>query len=379
MRIALIITRGDFPGGAQVHLVALACALRDRGHLVEVIVGQPGPLGQELAQMGIPVHAVAFMVHPLNPWLDFRALVHLVRLLGRLQPDLVAAHSSKAGLLARLAARIVGLPSVFTAHGWSFTEGVSVFRRHLFRWLEACSVPLLDRAICVSEYDRALALASKVGTPESLVTVHNGIATSGQEPVARPEKDDVRLIMVARLGDPKEPHRLLEALARLPSRVSLDLVGEGPQSGELTTLAKDLGIESRVRFLGRREDVPELLADASVFVLVSRYEAFPLSILEAMRAGLPVVASDVGGVREAVVEGETGYLVPRGDLTVLVNRLSRLIDDPGSRARMGEAGRKRFHERFTLDEMVQRTEAVYQDARLQYKRRRSRPSQGART
>ena len=379
MRIVQVITRGDFPGGAQVHVRDLARSLRDRGHEIEVIVGCPGVLGQEFAQMGIPVHAIASLVHPLNPWLDLRASIQIVQLLRRLQPDLVAAHSSKAGLIARMAARIAGLPSVFTAHGWSFTEGIPAFRRQLFRWLEACSVPLLDRAICVSEYDRVLALASKVGSPESLVTVHNGIATSGHEPVARPGNDEVRLIMVARLGDPKEPHRLLEALARLPSRVSLDLVGEGPQYGELLTLAKGLGIESRVRFLGRREDVPELLADASVFVLVSRYEAFPLSILEAMRAGLPVVASDVGGVREAIVEGDTGYLVPRGDLATLVDRLTRLIEDPGSRARMGEAGRIRFLERFTLDEMVRRTEAVYQDARLQHERRRSRPSQGVRT
>ncbi len=125
-------------------------------------------------------------------------------------------------------------------------------------------------------------------------------------------------------------------------------------------LSGALGIDGRVEFLGLRGDVEKLLAEAQVFVLASNYEGFPISIVEAMRAGLPVVASDVGGVCESVCDGENGFLVPRGDVPTLRERLQRLISNETLRARMGAASRRRYVEEFTAKRMVSKTLAVYE-------------------
>jgi glycosyltransferase involved in cell wall biosynthesis len=220
----------------------------------------------------------------------------------------------------------------------------------------------VNRVICVSDYDRKLAIASRVGRRDQLVTVHNGVPEVRVERSHPPQIQPVRLVMVARLGDPKQQELVIQALQGLPGGVALDLIGEGPREEVLRLVAERHGVSERVRFLGRREDVAMCLAEADIFVLMSRYEAFPLSILEAMRAGLPVVASDVGGVSEAVVEGETGFLIPRGNGSSLQDRLRTLVEQPELRRRMGSAGRARFLAGFTRERMVERTLEVYEQA-----------------
>jgi glycosyltransferase involved in cell wall biosynthesis len=126
-------------------------------------------------------------------------------------------------------------------------------------------------------------------------------------------------------------------------------------------MAAELGISERVHFMGARRDVAERMAAAQLFLLISNWEGFPRSILEAMRARLPVVASDVGGSRESVFESETGFLIPRGDAATLTSRLRLLLSDPDLRVRMGAAGRQRYEERFVAQRMFQRTFAVYDE------------------
>ena len=171
-----------------------------------------------------------------------------------------------------------------------------------------------------------------------------------------------RLVMVARMEPPKDHAVVLQALAGLkPIDWSLDLVGDGPLDHEVRSLAQRLGLGDRVRFLGFRRDVSALIAASQVFVLASRSEAFPYTILEAMRAGLPVVASDVGGIREAVIPEETGLLSPPGDCVSLRENLRRLIAGAETRDRMGQAGRRRFLARFTFERMRADTLALYRE------------------
>jgi glycosyltransferase involved in cell wall biosynthesis len=145
----------------------------------------------------------------------------------------------------------------------------------------------------------------------------------------------------------------------MPFRLSL--VGEGQKQTAVQALAKELGLSGRVDFLGARDDVSHILAKANVFVLTSNWEGLPISILEAMRAGLPVIASDVGGVREAVIDGESGFLVDRGNLILLRSRLQQLLSDSELRKKMGEAGRKCYLEHFTVERMLEATLRVYNE------------------
>jgi glycosyltransferase involved in cell wall biosynthesis len=170
------------------------------------------------------------------------------------------------------------------------------------------------------------------------------------------------LVMVARFGPQKDHPTLLRALAGLRDHAwELDLVGEGPLVADMERLASSLGIRERVQFLGQRLDVDRLLADAQISLLVTNWEGFPLSILEAMRAGLPVVASAVGGVGESVRDGETGYLVPAGQVEPLRDRIRQLLTDPALRLRLGERGRTVYEEHFALEQTVSKTLAVYRD------------------
>ncbi|MEN9243411.1 MAG: glycosyltransferase, partial [Gloeomargarita sp. DG02_5_bins_242] len=142
--------------------------------------------------------------------------------------------------------------------------------------------------------------------------------------------------------------------------VQVDLVGDGPLFGELKQLVSRLNLGQQVTFWGYRTDVANLLAQAHIFALISHWEAFPRSTLEAMRAGLPVVVSDVGGAAEAVLPGVTGYVIPPGEQTELVRVLQQLIDQPQQRRLLGQAGRQRYEECFTFARLLQQTLQVYQ-------------------
>lgn len=360
MKLVYVITRSDSIGGAHVHVRDLCLALLRHGHDVTVLVGGSGPFCDELRVRHIPFLSIDSLVRELNPRRDIAATKNLFRVLGKLNPDLVATHSSKAGWIGRIVARMLRIPVTFTAHGWAFTEGVSPKAARLYRLAERCTGFLADRVIAVSRYDRELAIRNRIVPPNKILTIHNGIPDIPVTALADPERHPPRLVMVARFEAPKDHRTVVEALARLTDRDwTLDLIGDGPLRRETEQLVARLGLGSRIRFLGVRKDVHQQLAQAQVFVLISNWEGFPLSILEAMRAGLPVVASNVGGVSEAVFHGETGFTVPRGDIMTLRKYLEELITRPHLRLALGRRGRQVFEERFRFERMLDKTLNVY--------------------
>lgn len=360
MNIAYIVTRADPIGGAQVHVRDMARAVREAGHRASVITSGSGPFVDDLRAQGTPVLLMEHLSMPIAPLRDYRAFREIQQVLASLRPDLVAAHSSKAGTLARLAGRSLKIPVVFTAHGWAFTPGVPGTHAALYRRIERLVGPLASRIITVSEFDRRLALEARIAPPERIVTVHNGIPDV-PTPRSDPTRSPPRLVMVARFMAQKDHRTLFQALAGLTAHPwEVDLIGDGPLMDDTRQLSASLGLTGRVRFLGQRMDVGAILSASQAFLLISNWEGFPLSILEAMRAGLPVIASAVGGVDEAVQDGRTGFLVPRGEAAALRDRLTRLLVDADLRGRLGGEGRRRFETTFTLDHSVRRTLAVYQ-------------------
>jgi glycosyltransferase involved in cell wall biosynthesis len=174
----------------------------------------------------------------------------------------------------------------------------------------------------------------------------------------------VRIVSVARLEPPKDHRTLLRALALLRAEDwQLEIVGGGPEETSARELAAALGIGGRVRWAGYQTDPAAALASAHVFVLSSLSEGFPRSILEAMRAGLPVIASDVGGVSEAVVDSANGYLVPRQDPDSLARALEKLLKHETERERLGAAARRMYEERFRFERMFEKTSALYDTVR----------------
>jgi glycosyltransferase involved in cell wall biosynthesis len=189
--------------------------------------------------------------------------------------------------------------------------------------------------------------------------VHNALPDT-EVALADPEVSPAKLVMVARFEPPKDPLTAIAALARLRALDwSCELIGDGPMRPEVERAIAEQDLGDRIQLSGTRDDVPARLAAAQLFMLITRREGFPIAVLEAMRAGLPVVASDVGGIAEAVVEGETGSLVRPGDPAALVDALTPLLRDPKLRSQQGRAGRRRFVDEFGFATHLRRIWAVY--------------------
>lgn len=355
-----LITRSE-RGGAQAHVLELLGAAQRRGVRPVLAVGEPGYLSAAAADMGVEVHRLQNLVHPIRPGRDLAAVREAAALCRRVNPDLVHCHSTKAGFVGRLGAWRAGVPAVFTAHGWEFAPGLAWSRRISVWPCEWLAGRFSARIIAVSDADRQLAVSWRVVAADRIKTVQCGVSDDPRR--ATPDTPGtVRLVMVARLAPPKDPDTLLRALRQLNGDWHMTLVGGGPGQRRAEATVADGGLSRRVSFLGECEDVAGVLARSHVFVLTSRKEGFPVSILEAMRAGLPVVATDVGGVREQVADGETGSVIHSGDAVALARQLQRLVDDPALRRQMGLAGRARYARQYTLERMVERTWDVYKAA-----------------
>lgn len=360
MKIAYVITRADSVGGATIHVRDLAQAMQERGHEVMVIVGGRGPVTDQLAAAGVPFRPVEFLARAIHPVRDLHALAEMTGVLRDLRPDLVSTHTAKAGWVGRAACARLGLPAVYTPHGWSIGHRISAAQGVIFTFAERVAARWTSATICVSDAEKRLALRKRVAPPEKLFVVHNGVRDIPDDLRAKPELEPVRICSVARFESPKDHATLLAALGSLrEQRWELDLVGDGPLEGKVRRLAGELGLAERVRFLGYQADPARALAEAQLFVLSSRSEAFPRSVLEAMRAGLPVVASNVGGVAEAVTHGVNGLLVPPGRPEPLAAALGELIAGTARRQILGAAARRSFESHFRIECMLENTAAVY--------------------
>jgi glycosyltransferase involved in cell wall biosynthesis len=377
MRIAYVITRADEIGGAQVHVRDLAIALRQRDYDVAVLAGSPGPMSEQLSESGVTFECVPALLRSISPRHDAIAVRQLMVSLRRLGPELVSTHSSKAGWLGRLAARLLEIPVTFTAHGWAFSEGIPFVARHFYALAERIAAPLADHIIVVSEYDRKLALARGIAADRKITRIYNGVADLAIEPAPR-RSGPPRIIVTGRFAPQKDHATLVRALAQLRHLDwILEFAGDGATRTQVAELARSLRLEGRVNFLGQRNDVPDLLRNADINALISHWEGLPYGVIEAMSAGLPVVASNVGGVAEAVEHGVTGFVVPRADENAVAERIAELLRDPDLRARLGAAGRRRYLREFRFEIMLERTIGLY--AKIARARRgQIRPARSAR-
>lgn len=354
-RILMLITRAEL-GGAATHVADLLRGLRDRFDL-HLGTGETGYLTEVAAELGVPTHILPSLAQPLDPSRDLAALGETLQLTRKIRPDLVHAHTSKAGFIGRAAARRAGVPSVFTAHTWCFAEGTSLKWKMVGTPLERIASRWCDTIINVSEANRRLALNRNISPAHKQITIHNGIFDHQLR--ARPAEGAVpRIIMHARFAPQKAQSLLIEAVRGISQPYELALVGEGPTRAAVEQQVRTAGLSQRVQFLGQRMDMPELLATSNIFALFTNWEGFPISILEAMRAGLPSVVSDVGGVREAI-DGSCGRIIAPGDVTGFRCALEELLRSGPLRKELGDAARARYENNFTVDVMLNKTIAVY--------------------
>jgi glycosyltransferase involved in cell wall biosynthesis len=357
IRITYVITRAE-TGGSQMHVIDLLEGFRAEADL-DLVTGEEGPLTERALSLGLPVRVLPELVQPISPHNDLRAASSLIGHLRVRQPDLVHAHTSKAGILTRLAAAVTNTPAVFTAHTWAFAEGTSKMWKLVGLPSERLAARFTDCIINVSEANRRLAADSGIDKAKLSVTVHNGIRDTSHRARAGEQVACPQIVTVGRFVKQKDQQLLVQAMMKINRPYKLVFVGEGPTREAVEAEVARAGLQSRIAFAGDSREVEKILSQSHIFVLPSRWEGFPITILEAMRAGLPVIASDVGGVREAVIDGHTGFLAHPGVVEDLQLHIDSLLQSSALRANLGSNGRQRFLKMFTQDKMLDSIRAIY--------------------
>ena len=348
----LEVTNVDF--SLRHFLLPLMQGLRARGHEV-VGVCADGPLLADVRAAGFRVEALP-MARSLSPSAQLRAFRSLVRLIRVERPDLVHAHMPISGVLARLAARLCGVRVIaYTCHGFLFNQPGSASRRAVALLLEWLAGRVTHRYLTVSDEEAADARrlrihrqATGVGNGRPPAEFHPDLAARRRIRAEFGVPDDrVVVIVVSRLVRHKGHPELLAAMERVAD-AELWVVGDRLPSDHGRSLddafaraARPGALDGRLRRLGYRTDIAALLASADIFALPSHFEGLPMSVIEAMLCGLPVVATGISGPREQVVPGQTGLLVPPRAIDALAEALQRLVADPPLRRRMGAAGQAR--------------------------------------
>lgn len=348
IEVAQVVTRCIAGAGG----VALRGALHldpDR-YRITFVTGQGGPLTDRAEEAGMRVILEPALVPEISPRQDQLALRRLTRLMCDEGFDVVHTHSAKAGVLGRLAAYRARVPAVVhTYHGFPFHDFQSPGRRAAYVAIERALAPLTDVTLAIGTGVATEALRRGLARPESLRTIAPVVEAI---PVLR--NDRTRAVArqamglaphvpvigtVGRVDFQKAPEHLVAAARRLRHRDAVVVwVGSGPMLREMAALAEAQGLGDRFRFLGERNDVAQLLPAFDVFAMASRYEGLPCAVVEAMRCGLPVVATAVNSVPDLVVPGESGLLVPPGRPRLLAQAIDRLLDDPVEAGRLAARG-----------------------------------------
>lgn len=360
-KVRLLVASQPRDGGVAHHVLDVVRSLDRERFEIDVACTRSSILWRDLGgDPDVRLHEIADARAPSPA--DSLSLARLLPLVAR--ADVVHGHSSKAGFLVRLAAAAVGRrrACVFTPHGWSFWAAGGAEAR-VYVALERAAARWCRTIVAVSEDERDAGLAERVGRPAQYRVITNGIDVDRFAAAPRPVAG--RILMLGRLAPPKRQDLAVRAVARLRRDhpdAELWLVGDGPARHAVERVVADAEAADAVRLLGTRADVPELLAGAACVVLASDYEGAPLSVLEALAAGVPVVASRAGGIPELVDDGRTGLLVPPDDVEALAAALAAVIGDAARARAMGEAGREEARTRFSLRRMVDELEGLYEDA-----------------
>jgi glycosyltransferase involved in cell wall biosynthesis len=351
LRVLFLLTSMPV-GGAETLLMNLVRRLDRRRFAPEIVcLKEPGPLGDTLAAE-MPIHSDLLACK-----YDLRILPRLMKLMRRPQADAVITVGAGDKMFwGRIAAHLADVPVVASAlHSTGWPDGVGRLNRLLTRWTDAF--------IGVADAHADHLVRNERFPAEKVNTIYNGVDCDRFAPqeasAIRRELNiasDAPVVGILAALRPEKNHELFLAGAKeirqaIPAAQFI-VVGDGPKRPELEQLAADLGIADAVHFVGSRSDVPALLAACDVVALTSHNEASPVSILEALACGKPVVASNVGSVRETVVDGETGRLFPAGDLAAFVGATVEILKSPAERQRLGAEGRRRVEARWSLDAMV---------------------------
>lgn len=356
-------------GGLKNHLINLVRYTDKNKFDVTVACPPNSPLFEELASLGIKTLPIP-LLGELSPTKDYAVVHTLVKYLNQSGTTILHAHSSKGALVGRIAAILARTPVVlFTVHNSIFYEEWPQWKKTIFAQVERFLARFTDRIITVSDALKQELIEKESIPATQISTIYNGIEVENftakvdmlniRRDLNIPELGPV-IGTIARLAPQKGVSYFLKAASLLKEyQVNFLVVGDGPLRDALEQEVTELGLQNRVIFTGKRDNIAEILSIMDIYVLPSVTEGLPLTILEAMAAGKPVVATRVGGVPEAIVEGKTGLVVAPRDPEALAVAIAGMLSEREKLIRMGNNGQKHVVEKFTIRHMVDRTMDLY--------------------
>lgn len=358
MRILLGITKSNF-GGAQRYVYDLALGAKNLGHEVSVLCGGEGLLVEKLREADIRVIPLPLLSRDIKFKNEIKNFWQIFQILRSESPDVFHINSSKMGGLGALAGRLSGIKNIiFTAHGWAFNEPRNLIQKVLIKKLAWITVLLSHKTICVSEAVKK-DMASLPFVDKKLSKIPNGIKDLGIKKTSHEESPVIGTI--SELHKIKGLDTALRGFARAfkYTDTKFNIIGGGEEESSLKNLAKELGIASQVTFLGFKDNARELLSEMDIFTLTSRSEGLPYVLLEAGLAELPVIATNVGGIGEIIIDGKTGLLIPKENPDALAKALKKLSLDMELRKKLGSSLRDFVLKNFSQEKMVEETLKLY--------------------
>ena len=368
-------------GGPALHVAYLTAGLAKRGYETTLVAGSLARGEDSMAfvadELGIEVERIEELHREISPLRDAVAIVRLARLIRRVRPHILHTHTAKAGAVGRLAALLAGDARppivVHTFHGHVLRGYFDPLRTAGFRLLERWLATKSTALVAVSPQVRDDLVSLGVAPRERFVVVRVGIELEQRVAAERDGRGESRRVLgigpdrfavgwIGRMTGVKRTDDVLRAFRRLRDRgvdACLCMIGDGPDRPAVERRAHELGLMRDTFFLGYQEEVAPFYAAFDAMILPSINEGTPVSAIEAVAAGRPVVATRVGGVPDVIREGEDGFLVEPGDVDALAERLARLAADPELRERLGTAGRARVIPRYSVERLVDDIDLLY--------------------
>ena len=359
-KILYIITKADL-GGVSKYLLELINNL-PKNFSAYFIISAPGYLSDELKKLGIieNVFFVPMTNSIINIPLHIKSNLEALRIIKKVKPDFIHCNSTTGGIIGRICGFISGTPVIFTVHGWAFTDGISKSKQIFYKALETILALFTKKIICVSEYDKKIGLKLMPFFKSKLISIHNGISDIKYSPRSFSLSNELKIVMISRFCPQKDPYTLIKAVSELNKEglnIKLDLYGYGDELERVLKLIS-LSACKNIKYKGKVTNSDCVLYKYDVYALISNWEGLPIGVIEALRMGLPIIVSDVGGNSELV--NNNGFLVPRKNKLLLKGIIKKMYYKKENLPLWANNSRNLYLKFFTADNMVNKTIKIYE-------------------
>lgn len=337
---------------------------------VELACPSYGPMKKQVEELGIKVHDV-YMKRQISLISDLRACLQLIKLVKKIKPDIIHIHSSKAGVLGRIAAYVTGVPCIYNAHGWSFSMNISNKKKKFYATIERICAKLTKKIINISDYEQQLAIQYNIAPKSKMITIYNGIDVDKYNgkfdkntilSELNIPKDAFIVGMVGRLAKSKSPETFLKIAERISMLVKNSffiLVGDGELRKDVEKSIVEKGLTNKVKITGWTNEVAEYISVFDIGILTSKWEGFGLVLAEYMASGKPIVASNVGGIPTVIENNRNGILVDSNDIDGFVDGILKIKNNKELRDSFITNSYKDVREKFDIRRVVREHEELY--------------------